>query len=274
MMNENRVACIQMTSNEDISQNLYAAKNLIQQAAEQGAKLIVLPEMFGIMGLDQMDKVKYGETLGKGPIQDFLSERAAEYGVWLVGGTIPILTSQDSNKVFASCLVFNDQGERVACYNKIHLFDVQLRASQENYSESATTERGDEIVVVPTPFGKLGLAVCYDIRFPEMFRLMLKQGVEIIALPAAFTYVTGSAHWDILVKARAIENLSYVLTACQTGTHANGRKTYGHSMIVNPWGEVQVCLPENPGVVMAEINTTFLQQIRNDFPAISHRKKI
>lgn len=267
-----RVACIQMTSTDDVSENLLAAQDLIRQAVEQGAKLIILPEYFALMGLDQVDKVKQREVLGQGAIQDFISAQAAEHSVWIVGGTIPIVVPEDPNKVYSCCMVFNDLGERVAQYNKTHLFDVQLPATQESYTESSTVEPGNEVVVVQTPFGKLGLAVCYDVRFPEMFRLMLEHGVEIIALPTAFTYTTGSAHWDVLVRARAIENLAYVLAACQTGVHTNKRKTYGHSMIVNPWGEVQVCLPENPGVILAEINLAFLQQIRQDFPALEHRK--
>lgn len=271
---ESRIACIQMNSSDDISQNLYAAKNLIQEAAEKEAKLVVLPENFAIMGVDAKDKLKFRETMGRGPIQDFLSAQAAENRIWIVGGTIPIAVPGNDKKVFATCLVFNDKGEQVSRYDKIHLFDVHLRTTQENYLESEIIEPGEQLIVLETPFGRLGLAVCYDLRFPEMFRLMLKHGVEIFALPAAFTYTTGSAHWDILVRARAIENLSYVLASCQTGVHANGRKTYGHSMVVNPWGEVQVCLPEGSGVIISELNLEFLHRIRKDFPALSHRKKI
>lgn len=274
MMSANRVACIQMTSTDDLSRNLFDAKELIKEAASQGAKLIVLPENFALMGLDQTDKVKYREDIGRGPVQDFLRSQAEEHDAWIVGGTIPIVVPDEKNKVFAACLVFNNQGQPVARYDKIHLFDVQLRATQENYFESKTVQAGDHIIVVDTPFGKLGLAVCYDVRFPELFRLMLKQGVEIITLPSAFTYTTGSAHWDILVRARAIENLSFVLAACQTGVHSNTRKTYGHSMVVNPWGEVQICLPENPGIIITELNLDFLRRIREEFPALSHVKKI
>lgn len=271
---QNRVACIQMNSTDDLSQNLIATKDLIQQAVAQDAKLIILPENFALMSQDQMEKLKHRESIGQGPIQDFLSSQAAENKIWIVGGTIPITVPENKDKVYACCLVFNDQGQQVARYDKIHLFDVHLRATQENYLESKHIDPGEHIVVIDTPFGKLGLAVCYDIRFPEMFRLMLKHGVEIIALPAAFTYTTGSAHWDTLVRARAIENLSYVLTACQTGVHPGGRRTYGNSMIVNPWGEMLICLPDNPGVVVAEINLDFLHKIRQDFPALAHRKKI
>ena len=267
-----RVASIQMTSNQNVTENLLIAKEMIQQAVEQGAQLIVLPEMFAIMGLDQMDKVKYREPFGHGPIQDFLQQQAKSHGIWIVGGTIPIAVPNDENKVHATCILWNDQGECVERYDKIHLFDVSLQAGQETYLESKTTHPGEDVVVIPTPFGKLGLAVCYDIRFPELFRKMLQHGVEMIILPAAFTYTTGNMHWDVLVRARAIENLAYVITACQTGVHANGRKTYGHSMIVNPWGEVKACLLDQPGVLVADINLQELHQLRQQFPVLDHRR--
>jgi nitrilase len=271
-MSQNRVACIQMTSTADLSSNLLAAQKLIRNAAEQGAQLIVLPENFALMGANKETKLKTRETLGKGPIQNFLSKAAAEHHVWIIGGTIPIAVPGNEDKIFASCLMFNDQGERVAHYNKIHLFDVTLQATQENYFESETIAPGDEVVVVPTPFGKIGLAICYDVRFPEMFRLMQKQGAEIFVLPSAFTYTTGAAHWDVLIRARAIENLSFMLAAGQVGQHDDKRKTYGHSMIVNPWGEIQICLPESPGVVISELNMSFLNEVRKDFPVLTHRK--
>jgi predicted amidohydrolase len=271
-MKNHRVACVQMTSHFNVAENLVMVKEFIRQAVEEGAELIVLPEMFAVMGLDQMDKVKYSEAYGHGPIQDFLKEQAATNRVWIVGGTIPIAVENDKNKVYAACLVWNDKGECAGRYDKIHLFDVSLKSGQEVYSESKTTQHGEKVIVVPTPFGKLGLAVCYDIRFPELFRQMQKQGAEIIALPSAFTYTTGSVHWEVLVRARAIENLCYVLAACQTGTHPNGRRTYGYSMIVNPWGEVKACLPEKTGVVVADIFLEELKEIRKNFPALDHRK--
>jgi predicted amidohydrolase len=268
---QQRIAGIQMTSGHDIQENLAIARELIKQAVDEDASLVVLPEMFAIMGLDQLDKIKYKEKIDQGPIQDFLQEQAAKYKIWLVGGTLPIAT-EDENKVRATCLVYDDQGNRVARYDKIHLFDVSLNGKQEVYSESTTTEPGDNIVVIQTPFGKLGLAVCYDLRFPEMFRLMHQQGVEIIALPSAFTYTTGAAHWEILVRARAIENLVYVIAACQTGAHNNGRKTFGHSMIVNPWGEIKAILKHGTGVVIAEIHIDYLTQVRKEFPVLMHRR--
>jgi predicted amidohydrolase len=268
---QHRIAGIQMTSGHEVKQNLTTARELIQQAVAEGANLVILPEMFAIMGLDQLDKVKYREKLDRGPIQDFLREQAAKHKIWLVGGTLPV-ASADENKVHATCLLFDDAGKRVARYDKIHLFDVSLNGKQENYSESLTTEPGTDVVVVETPFGKLGLAVCYDLRFPEMFRLMHQQGVEIVALPSAFTYTTGSAHWEILVRARAIENLVYIVAAGQSGTHPNGRRTFGHSMIVNPWGEVKAALPNGAGVIVAEVHLDYLHQVRKEFPALTHRR--
>lgn len=266
-----RVAGIQMTSGYELDENLVKAGDLIQKAVDEGAKFIVLPEMFAMMGLDQLDRLKYQEELDQGPIQDFLQQQAAKHKIWLVGGTLPLATP-NKNKVKASCLVFNEEGKRVARYDKIHLFDVSLNGKKELYSESTTTEPGKNIVVIQTPFGKLGLAVCYDLRFPEMFRLMHEQGVELIALPAAFTYTTGAAHWEILVRARAIENLVYIIAAGQTGIHPNHRKTFGHSMIVNPWGEIKASLAQGNGVVIAEIHLDYLHQVRNEFPALTHRK--
>lgn len=271
-MTKSRIASIQMTSSHDLGQNLLMATELIRNACEQGAQFIVLPENFAMMGLQESDKLKFAESFGQGPIQDFLRTQAAENRVWIVGGTIPIKVPSEENKVYASCLVFNDEGLCVSRYDKIHMFDVSLHAGEEKYSESRATQAGDQVVVIPTPFGKVGLSVCYDIRFPELFRQMQKENVEIIVLPAAFTYTTGSVHWEVLVRARAIENLAYVVASCQTGTHSNNRKTYGHSMIVNPWGEILAVLPHEPGVVVADIDLEVLKKIRNEFPSLEHRK--
>lgn len=265
------VSCIQMTSGEDVKENLLTAKELIRQAYDQGARLIVLPENFALMAKDPQAKLKHQEKLNHGPIQEFLMEQCTQHKIWIVGGTIPLAT-ENKNKVSAACLVYNDEGKCIAQYNKIHLFDVKITESQEVHNESQTIQPGENIVVVTTPFGKLGLAICYDVRFPEMFRMMQAEGVELIALPSAFTFTTGAAHWEILIRARAIENLCYVLAAAQTGTHQNGRKTYGHSMIVNPWGEAKAALPQNIGAIVAEINLDYLHQVRKDFPALSHRK--
>lgn len=267
-----RVAAVQMASGPNISANLMEAARLIALAARNhGAKLVVLPENFAIVGLSEQDKVKIRETEGSGPIQDFLANQAAKHNVWLVGGTIPLAT-QDPTKVRASCLLFDNRGRRAARYDKMHMFDVHIAQTGENYAESQTIEPGGKTVVVETPFGKLGLAVCYDLRFPELFRLMLEQGMEVLAVPSAFTAVTGMAHWEILVRARAVENLCYVIAAAQGGYHANGRETHGDSMIVDPWGAVLDRLPRGSGVVSAEIEQARLKSIRRNFPAIQHRR--
>ncbi|EKD73068.1 MAG: hypothetical protein ACD_45C00473G0022 [uncultured bacterium] len=267
-----RVAAIQMNSGHHVQKNLVTAEKLIAEAAAQGAQLIVLPEMFAVMAMDQVDKIKMGETLDNGPIQAFLSQQALRHRVWLVGGTIPLAVPNVSEKIHAACLVFDDQGKRVARYDKIHLFDVSLNAARECYNESRAVTAGHEVIVVTTPFGKLGLAVCYDVRFPELFRAMHEQQVQLVALPAAFTFTTGTVHWDILVRARAIENQVYMIAAAQSGTHENGRKTYGHSMIVDPWGAVKACLPEGQGIVITDIDFQYLQKIRDEFPVLSHRR--
>jgi predicted amidohydrolase len=264
-----RVACVQMTSTDDVKANLQAAKKLIAEAVRDEARLVVLPEMFAIMGMDQE---KIHARVDWNLIEDFLHDEALRHGIWLVGGTIPVPLTADKDRVNAACLVFDDKGELAARYDKIHLFDVSIPGKKEAYSESKTIAAGEKVVVVNTPFGKLGLAVCYDLRFPEFFRKMQEECVEVIALPAAFTFTTGSAHWDVLVRARAIENLCYVVAACQTGTHHNGRRTFGHSMIVSPWGEVEGMLPEVVGVVVADLDLEYLRKVRSDFPVLGHRR--
>ena len=266
-----KVAAIQMASGPNVGANLIEAGRLIAMAADAGAKLVVLPENFAIMGKTEYDKVRIREADGAGPIQDFLAEQAAKRGVWLVGGTVP-LAAHAPDKVRGACLLFDDRGRRVARYDKIHLFDVHLAASGENYTESETVEPGDEVVVVDTPFGRLGLAVCYDLRFPELFRRMTEQGVEIVALPSAFTAITGKAHWATLVRARAVENLCYVVAAAQGGYHVNGRETYGDSMIVDPWGVVLDRLSHGSGFVIASVERDYLLSTRRNFPVLEHRK--
>ncbi|HEY0633993.1 MAG TPA: carbon-nitrogen hydrolase family protein [Gammaproteobacteria bacterium] len=266
-----RVAAIQMASGPNVNANLLEAERLIARAAKAGAKLVVLPENFAIMGMTEYDKVKVRESDGKGPMQNFLADVSARYGIWLVGGTIP-MAARDPAKVNAACLVYNDKGKRVARYDKIHLFDVLLTESGEHYNESATIESGGDVVVLDTPFGRLGLAICYDLRFPELFRRMVHEQVEIIALPSAFTALTGRAHWEPLVRARAIENLSYVIASAQGGYHANGRETHGDSMVVDPWGNILDRLQRGSGVVVADIDLQRLNDIRRSFPALEHRR--
>ncbi len=266
-----KVAAVQMASGPNVTYNLIEAGRLVALAVEDGAELVVLPENFAIMGMSEQDKLKISEAPGAGRIQDFLAEQSGRHGIWLVGGTVPLSASVPS-KVRASCLLFNDRGKQVARYDKIHLFDVRIEETSETYNESRTIEPGDQVVVVETPFGRLGLAICYDLRFPELYRRMLDDNVEIIAIPSAFTAITGKAHWETLVRARAIENLSYVIASAQGGYHLNGRETHGHSMIVDPWGVVHDRLPSGSGFVIAEIDSNYLAVTRRNFPATSHRK--
>lgn len=265
------VAAIQMASGPNVNANLLEAARLIKLAAEAGAKLVVLPENFAIMGMSDFDQVKIREQDGSGMIQDFLAEQAARHGIWLVGGTIP-LAAHDPDRINAACLVFDDTGKRVARYDKIHLFDVRITETDEHYTESETIEPGDKIVVLDTPFGKMGLAVCYDLRFPGLFRRMSEEGVELFVLPSSFTAITGKAHWDVMVRARAIENMTYVIASAQGGYHANGRETYGHSMIVDPWGVPLDTLPRGSGVVVADLDLKRLHEMRRSFPVLEHRK--
>lgn len=260
-----------MASGTIVSANLLEAGRQILSAAQAGAKLIVLPENFSIMGMEKADHVNVSEVDGSGPIQAFLSEQARINSVWLIAGTVPI-KSDDINKVFAACLVYNDKGERISRYDKIHLFDVHLDITDETYKESETFVAGNEVVVVATPFGKIGLAICYDLRFPELFRQLVSLGAEIIVLPSAFTAITGNAHWEVLLRARAIENLCYVVASAQGGYHVNGRETYGNSMVVDPWGTILDILPHGSGYVIADIDTHNVENIRRNFPALEHRK--
>ncbi|WP_090486170.1 carbon-nitrogen hydrolase family protein [Ectothiorhodospira mobilis] len=266
-----RAAAIQMASGTNLSANLQETGRLIAEAAQAGAGLVVLPENFALMGMHEKDKVALRETDGEGPIQDFLAQQARRHGIWLVGGTVP-LACPDAGKIFAGCLVYDDQGQRRARYDKIHLFDVRLPDSEEHYEESQTIMSGDHLVTLDTPFGVLGLAVCYDLRFPELFRGLLDRGAEIIALPAAFTAVTGRAHWEPLVRARAIENQVYVIAAAQGGFHVNGRETHGDSMIVDPWGNVVDRLPRGAGMALGTLDPERQRLIRRSFPSIAHRR--
>ncbi len=267
-----RIAAIQMASGPNLGANLVEAERLLTTCADNGAKLVVLPENFAFMGNTEADKLRVREPDGTGPMQDFLAAQANRHGIWLVGGTVPLACEQP-DKVRAACLVYDDGGNRVARYDKVHLFDVSVSDNDdERYEESMTIDPGDQAVVVDTPFGRLGLAVCYDLRFPEQFRCMLSNGMDIVALPSAFTSVTGKAHWEILVRARAVENLCYVIAADQGGYHLSGRETYGHSMIVDPWGNVLQRLPRGAGAISAELDRERLSSIRQRFPATNHRK--
>ena len=266
-----KVAAIQMASGPNVKANLAEAEKLIKIAVQQEAELVVLPENFAIMGMAETDKVKIAEDLGTGLLQDYLKEQAIKYETWLVGGTIPI-RSKEPGKVYAACLLYNPEGELVTRYDKIHLFDVTIEATDESYTESETISPGNNIVVVDTPFGRLGLAVCYDLRFPELFRAMVEQEMEICALPSSFTSLTGKVHWESLLRSRAIENLSFMIAADQGGYHVGGRETHGDSMIVDPWGRVLNRLPHGTGVVVAEIDLAKLEHTRKMFPALEHKR--
>jgi predicted amidohydrolase len=261
-----KIAAIQMASGPQVAANLNEAERLIDVAANQGAKLVVLPEYFAIMGLKETDKVTVREEEGKGPIQDFLSKMAKKYKIWLIGGSVP-LSSNIPNKVRNSCLVYDDKGKQIARYDKIHLFGLDL--GNEHYHEEKTIESGDQIQVVDTPFGKIGLSICYDLRFPELYRAMGE--VNMIVVPAAFTETTGKAHWETLVRARAIENLCYVIAPAQGGYHISGRETHGNSMIVDPWGVILDRLPRGSGVVIATMNPKYQASLRKSLPALKHR---
>lgn len=261
-----KVAGIQMASSPHVSSNLTEAERLIAITAQQGAKIVVLPEYFCIMGLKDIDKVQVREKPNDGPIQSFLSKMARDYEIWLIGGTIP-LVSNYPNKVRNSCLVYNDKGEQVARYDKIHLFGLDL--GTEHYHEENTIESGNQVISVDTPYGKIGLSICYDLRFPELYRAMGE--VDMIVVPSAFTETTGKAHWESLIRARAIENLCYVIAPAQGGYHLSGRETHGNSMIVDPWGVVLDRLPRGSGIVIASINRDYQASLRNSLPALKHR---
>lgn len=267
-----KVAAIQMASGPHVEANLQETGRLIEQASNAGADLVVLPENFAVMGVTEEDKVTVREVEGDGPIQKFLSEQARQHNVWLVGGTVP-LECPDPRKIFAACMLYDDHGKLIDRYDKIHLFDVELVDAGESYNESETIEYGSAgLKVVDSPFGKIGLAVCYDLRFPELFRRLLDLGAEIVVLPAAFTAATGQAHWESLLRARAIENISYVIASAQGGYHVNGRTTFGDSMIVDPWGAILSRIKHGSGMAIADINLKYLKLRRKTFPCIQHRR--
>ena len=262
-----RIAAVQMVSGPDVAANLRIAAELIGQAADQGARLIALPEYFPLISGDETAKIGIREREGQGPLQDFLRETAQRHRIWLIGGTIPLIAGAP-DKVRNSTLVYDDQGHLAAHYDKIHLFG--FRKDHESYDEAATIEPGHRVVTFDSPAGRTGLSVCYDLRFPELFRAMGK--VDLIVLPAAFTHTTGKAHWEILLRARAIENLCYVLAPAQGGRHPHGRVTWGHSLIIDPWGEIVACREEGAGIIVADIDTDHIAQVRENLPALAHRR--
>ncbi len=262
-----KVAVVQLVSSAKVEENLQQVFNLMEQARDELAELVVLPENFAFMGATETDKLKISEAHGHGPIQDKIRQFAKQLNLWVVAGTIPLKTP--GSKVRSSCLVFDDKGHEVGRYDKIHLFDVRV-SDNEAHQESLTVERGSDLIVVATPVGKIGLTVCYDVRFPELFRGLALQDAELYTVPSAFTEITGLAHWEVLLRARAIENLSYVLAANQGGQHDSGRSTFGHSMIIEPWGKVVAQHDTGPGIIVADIDLIRLQQLRRQFPCVDH----
>jgi nitrilase len=265
-----RVAAIQMTSGHDIEANLEAAGRFLEEAARLDVTLAALPENFAFMGQNSGDKRAIAEPDGAGRIQNFLSDTARRLKLWIVGGTVPLRQGGDG-RVAAACLVYKSDGQRAARYDKIHLFDVDVPGSTESHRESAHTVAGRDPRVVETPIGKLGLAVCYDMRFPELFRVMSRQGADVFVVPAAFTVPTGKAHWESLLRARAIENLCGLIAPAQSGMHPNGRETYGDSMIIDHWGNVLARMAKGTGCVVAEIDTAGRMDARARFPSLEHR---
>jgi predicted amidohydrolase len=265
-----KIAAVQMISGPDVRPNLDTASRRIAEAVRAGARLVALPEYFPLIGATDEARRAAREAPGTGPIQDFLAETARAHGIWLVGGSIPLMpaTTRDPDKLLNSCLVFDDGGRQVARYDKIHLFN--FRKGDEHYDEAATIEAGDRVVAFDTPFGRIGLAICYDLRFPELFRAL--GTVDLLVIPAAFTDTTGRAHWETLLRARAVENQCYVLASAQGGQHPTGRMTHGNSMIIDPWGDVLARLDKGEGVVVAELDAGRIAAVRASLPALQHRR--
>lgn len=262
-----RIALVQMISSAKIAENLHHVEQYMLRAKREQADLVVLPENFAFMGMNDTDKFQVAEHFGHGPIQEKMSQLAKKFGLWIIAGTMPVKGM--GTKVRSSCIVYDAQGLSVARYDKIHLFDVRV-SEHESHQESLSIERGNELVVVDTPVGKIGLTICYDLRFPELYQQLVSKGAQLFSIPSAFTAVTGLAHWEVLLRARAIENLSYVIAANQGGQHENGRQTYGHSMVIEPWGKVVVQQEIGAGLVTAEIDLQRLEQLRRHFPCADH----
>lgn len=286
-----KAAAIQMTSTRDVKANLREAGRLVAEAARQGAQLVVLPENFSFLGATDAERVAAIEPFGDGPAQQFLAETARRFDLWLVGGTIPIrdagrdaggratqgAIADGDERAASRSLLLRPDGRVAAHYDKIHLFDVDIPTggkAAERYSESATTRAGKRVVTAATPLARIGMTICYDIRFPALFHRLSVQGCDILVVPAAFTVPTGEAHWLPLLTARAIESLVYVVAAGQWGEHAGGRKTYGHSLVLGPWGELLGELPSGPGVVCVDLDMIRLAELRQRFPTVQHRREL
>ena len=261
-----KVAAVQMVSTPDVATNIATARRLVADAVAQGAGLVLLPEYWPLLGMHENDKIAHAEGAGSGPIQEALANMAREHAIWLIGGTLPMV-SPESGKVMNTTLVYRPDGNLAARYDKIHLFSFSR--GKESYDESRTITAGAAVQSVETPFGRIGLSVCYDLRFPELYRALGE--CTLIVVPSAFTWTTGRAHWEILLRARAIENQCYVLAAAQGGVHPNGRRTWGHSMLVDPWGEPVAVLEEGEGVVTGALNAELVRSVRENLPALRHR---
>ncbi len=266
-----RVAAIQMTSGHVVADNLAAAAALLREAKDGGAEIACLPENFCFIGLKDADKLQVAEPDGEGVVQDFLSARARALKMWILGGTV-VLCGDTASRVANASLLFDADGKRVARYDKIHLFDVTIPGRNEQYLESRHVTPGSSAVLADTPVGRLGMSVCYDMRFPELYRDLVSRGAEWLAMPAAFTVPTGIAHWETLLRARAIENLCYVVAPAQWGTHSSGRETYGDTIIIDYWGQVLSRMAKGTGVITADIDLTKLNESRRRFPALDNRR--
>ena len=267
-----KIAVIQMVSSADVEENLKHASSLLTEAADQGAELVLLPEYFPLLSDNETDKLNYQEEFGAGPLQDFLATQARAHQFWLIGGTIPLKSSQPE-RILNSCLLFDPAGKCTARYDKLHLFDVHIDGKGNgSYNESDTIAPGHNITVAHTPFGNIGMSVCYDLRFPELYRKMSEQGMDLITVPAAFTHSTGKRHWEVLLKSRAVENLCFVIAANQGGRHSRRRASWGHSMIIDPWGDILCSLDTGPGVACTDIRLERIKELRQSFPVLQHRK--
>jgi nitrilase len=264
-----KIAALQMVSAPDVERNIETAARLIAQAAHEGAALAALPEYFCLMGRRDTDKLAVAEPAGSGPIQSFLAAQARAHGLWLIGGTLPI-RGASADHVFNACCVYAPDGSPAARYDKIHLF--RFETERESYDEARVLEAGSEPVALQVGALRVGLSVCYDLRFPELYRALCTPPCDLLSVPSAFTYTTGRAHWELLLRARAVENQCFVIAPAQGGLHDNGRRTWGHSMIVDPWGEVLAMRPEGEGVVVAEIDPARIAAVRRQLPALAHRR--
>ena len=268
-----RVAAIQMNSSADVGENLQLADKLIGEAVDDGCTMVVLPENFALMPVRGRDKAKAAEEPGDGPIQAFLSDVSERHGIWVIAGSMPLTSPEiEAERVYGACPVYDAKGNTQAIYRKIHLFDVDLAESQESYRESRSMVAGDEVTTVDTPCGRVGLSICYDLRFPELFRQLVDAGAIMFTVPAAFTATTGEAHWHTLLRARAIENLAYVVAPGQYGEHADGRSTYGHSLIIDPWGHILAEAADGNCFVAADIDPDLPAKLRSEFPALANRR--